>query len=98
MLSFLGTEEPDRPPVTRVGDPPDIPPVLQLPDSPGYRSFVEMVVPDKGILHDVLFLCKEHQDRELPGRETKRPETVIEEDEPAAVDKGDNRPEGDIVR
>jgi hypothetical protein len=56
-----------------------------------------MVVPDKGILHNVLFLCKEHQDRVLPCREAERPEMVIEENEPAAGDKGDNRPEGDIV-
>ena len=85
MLTFFREEEPDCPPVTRIGDPPDIPAVLQLPDCPGYRTLVEMVVPDKGVLHDVLFLCKEHQDRELPCREAERPEPVIEKDEPAAA-------------
>ena len=55
-------------------------------------------MPDKGVLHDILFLCKEHQDRELACREAQRPEPVIEKDKFTAVDKGDNRPEGDIVR
>jgi hypothetical protein len=55
-------------------------------------------VADKPVLHDVLFLCKEHEDRELSCREAERTEPVVEEDEFAAVDERDNRSERDIVR
>jgi hypothetical protein len=81
-----------------VGYPPDISPVFEVPYRPGYRSLVRVVVPDKGILRDVLRLRKEHQDGELPSREARLPEPVVEEGEFAAVNEGNDRPGGDIVR
>jgi hypothetical protein len=46
-----------------------------------------MIVPDKGILHDVLLPCEEHEDRKLARGESQRPEPVIEKDNFAAVDE-----------
>jgi len=39
-----------------------------------------MVVPDKGLTHDIQLLVKQHKDRDLAGGESQRPEPVIEED------------------
>ena len=72
------------------------PPSFKFFYCPGYRALVEVIVPDKGFLHDVLLPVQQHQDRELARGEAQRPEPVVEKDEPAAAGEGDNRPEGDI--
>ena len=98
MLSFLGQEKPDSPAVTGINDTPDIPAILKLPGCPCYRALVKVVVPDQGILHNVLLPCKEHQDRELACGEVQRPEPFIEKDDFTAVEERNNGPEGDHFR
>ena len=55
-----------------------------------------MIVPDQGLLHDVLLFVEQHQDRELACREAQWPEPVIQKNEPAATGDGDYRSKGDL--
>lgn len=76
----LCQEEPDGPAVMGIGDPPDISTLFEFSDCPRNGPLVKMIVADKGILGDILFPAEEHQDRELPGRETMDTEPVIKKD------------------
>ena len=95
-FTLPGEEESDSPSVFRVSDPPDISGTFEFFYCPRYGSLIEMVVPDKGLLHDVLLTEKQHQDRELSGGESQRPEPVIEEDKTPASRDGNKSSEGDI--
>ena len=91
-LTFLREKEAHRPSVCRIDDPPDIPGIFKFFNCPGNGSLIEVVVPDKGFLHDVLLLVEQHQDRELTGRKTQRPEPVVKKDETPPAGNGYNCP------
>jgi len=70
--------------------------IFEFSDRPGNSSLVKMIMADKGFLHDILLFIKQHQDRELTGRKTQRPDPLVEKDEPPPAGNGYQGPKRDL--
>ena len=74
-------KEPDFPSVRGIRIPPDISGLFEFFNATGEGAFIEVIVPDKRLLRDILHLVEKHQGRELPGRVAEWREPPVEEDE-----------------
>lgn len=89
-LPFFGKEQADSPAVVWIRYLLYIPGIFEFFYCPRNGAFVEMEMPDKGFLRDILFFIEQHQNRELAKCQSERFEPVIEKNKPAAVDDGDD--------